>query len=183
MRLKNMKTFENSHMYNENKINITEDELSTLKIFFKEYDNILKKFNLLREYGRWQLFLDKNKLPASSPPWGKITAINIDSGEINWSIPFGYRKIDQKNKVEGDMNFGGILTTAGDIFFATGTPDEFIRGYNSINGNELWKYKLPVAGSASPMTYFYKDYQYIIVNVTGGRFHGFPNSSPKSPRR
>ena len=40
---------------------------------------------------------------------------------------------------------------------------------------ELWKYKLPVAGSASPMTYFYKDYQYIIVNVTGGRFHGFPN--------
>ena len=173
--LKNMKTFENSHRYNENKINITEDELSTLKTFFNEYDNILKKFNLLREYGRWQLFLDKNKLPASSPPWGKITAINIDSGEINWSIPFGYRKIDQKNKVEGDMSFGGILTTAGDIFFATGTPDEFIRGYNSINGNELWKYKLPVAGSASPMTYFYKDYQYIIVNVTGGRFHGFPN--------
>jgi len=62
-----------------------------------------------------------------------------------------------------------------DIFFATGTPDEFIRGYNSINGNELWKCKLPVAGSASPMTYFYKDYQYIIVNVSGGRFHGFSN--------
>ena len=117
--------------------------------------------------------MDENKLPASPPPWGKIVAIDINSGKINWSIPFGYRSISSSKKIKGDINFGGVLSTRGNIFFATGTPDEYARAYNSLNGEEIWKFKLPVAGSAPPMTYLHEDEQYVVFNASGGRFFGF----------
>ena len=128
--------------------------------------------NLLREFGSWQLFLDKDKLPASTPPWGKINAIDINTGKINWSIPFGARKI-QKKTILGDINFGGVLSTAGNLLFATGTPDKFLYAYNSKSGQKIWEYKLPFAGSSSPMTYNYNGEQYIIVNSGGGKFFGY----------
>ena len=71
------------------------------------------------------------------------------------------------------MIFGGVLSTSGNIFFATGTPDKKIRAYSSNNANELWSSELPVAGSSAPMTYSHNGKQYIIVNSTGGRFFGF----------
>ena len=66
-------------------------------------------------------FLDKDKLPASTPPWGKINAIDINTGKINWSIPFGSRKTSS-GRILGDKNFGGVLSTAGNLFFGDRNP-------------------------------------------------------------
>jgi len=171
--LKNISNFKYAHQYSMKKINLSEQELSKLSKYFSKYDNILNKFNLLGLSGSWQMFLDKNKLPASIPPWGKIYAIDIKSGKINWETLSGFRENNFNKKILGDMMFGGLLATGGNIFFATGTPDKQIRAYDSANGDELWSSNLPVAGSSSPMTYEHKDKQYIIVNASGGRYVGF----------
>ncbi len=165
--------FVKAHKYSGAELSeISEKDLKILKKYFSKHDKLLKNLNLLGIWGRWQLFLDKNKLPASKPPWGKISAINLSSGKINWSIPFGFKIVEGK-KILGDTNFGGIISTAGNIFIATGTPDKYIRIHNSNNGNILWEHKLPAAGSSTPITFEYKDEQYIVVNASGGRFHGY----------
>ena len=73
----------------------------------------------------------------------------------------------------GDKNFGGVLSTAGNLFFATGTPDKFLYAYDSKSGEKICEYQLPFAGSSSPMTYYYEGEQYILVNSGGGKFFGY----------
>jgi len=170
--LNNLENYNYSHSYTKDMPKISENELKSVKNYFNKHDKILKKFNLLREFGTWQLFLDKDGLPASSPPWGKINAIDINTGKTNWSIPFGTRKTP-KREINGDINFGGVLSTAGNLFFATGTPDKFLYAYNSKSGKKIWEYQLPFAGSSSPMTYYYRGEQYIVVNSGGGKFFGY----------
>ena len=171
--LENKNLFENSHKYVDISLDIKDTELDTLKEFFKINDKFYFENNLIFETARWQLFLDLYKDFASIPPYGKINAINKSTGELNWEIPFGQKITSNGNIVGGDINFGGILTTSGNIFFATGTPDKFIRSYDSKTGNKLWQFKMDYAGSSPPMTYLYNDEQYIIVNSSGGRFFGY----------
>ena len=151
---------------------LNKEEIKIIKNYLNKHDKILKKYNLLREWGSWQLFLDKDKLPASLPPWGKINAIDVNTGKINWSIPFGVRETDN-GKINGDKNFGGVLSTAGNLLFATGTPDKYLYAFDSKTGENIWKYQLPFAGSSSPMTYYYRGEQYILVNSGGGKFFGY----------
>ena len=120
------------------------------------------------------MLLDQDNLPASATPWGRLTAIDVSSGKMNWQIPFGQRGSSGSSKIgPGDINFGGVLVTAGGITIATGTPDKMIRAYDSKTGKELWRNQLPYAGSAPPMTFRYKSCQYVIVTATGGRFVGY----------
>ena len=152
--------------------------MEEIRDYFASLDKFLNRWNFLTIRGKWQLLLDQDNLPAVSAPWGELTAINLTTGKINWKKPFGQRKIsDEKEIVKGDISFGGVLVTAGGLIFATGTPDEMIRAFNSKTGEELWSYKLPAAGSAPPMTYFSNGCQYVVVNATGGRFVGYGTRS------
>ena len=141
---------------------------------FKKYDNFLNKLNFLKKNGFWQILLDEDGNPATTPPWGGIAKINMKSGSLEWKIPFGNR-LDENDKIisKGDKNFGGVLSTSSDIFFATGTPDEMARAFSSKDGRLIWERKLPFAGSAPPMSYNYKGCQYIVFTATGGQFIGF----------
>jgi len=128
----------------------------------------------LMKRGFWQLLLDADGLPASNPPWGRITSLNLNSGEHNWTVPFGTRKPGNgKADIRGDINFGGLLTTAGGILFATGTPDRMVRAFDTATGQMLWEHQLPYAGSAPPMGFHFRGCDVIIVKATGGRFVGF----------
>ena len=117
--------------------------------------------------------MDNEKLPASVPPWGKLNAIDIDTGQINWSTPTGSRETKSGKIIKGDFSFGGVLSTAGNLLFATGTPDKYIRAYEAKSGKKLWEFELPSSGSSSPISYLYKGEQYILVNAGGGKFFGF----------
>ena len=100
--------------------------------------------------------------------------INLNTGKIEWSIPFGKRLIkEQKKYVYGDKNFGGVLITGSNLLFATGTPDEYVRAFDAKKGDLVWESKLPFAGSAPPMTFMHDKCQYLIINATGGQFVGF----------
>ena len=112
---------------------------------------------------------DQYGYPGSKPPWGKLTALNLNSGKIIWSVPFGeYEELSKKNiPTTGTFNYGGATGTAGGLVFATGTLDNKIRAFDTLNGNELWSFKLPFSGSSPPTIYKYKNEQYILVTATG----------------
>ncbi len=170
--LKNVNNYIFSHKYSS-PADINEDELKDLRKYLKKRDNYLIKNNLLQKRAVWQLLLDKYGNFASKPPYGKLTAFSIDTGLKNWEIPFGEKKLKNGKAIKGDMNFGGVLSTAGNILFATGTPDKKIIVFDSLTGNELWQKELEYAGSSPPMTYFYRGEQYIVVNSSGGKYYGY----------
>ena len=127
------------------------------------------KFSYYKYYSKFERLFDKNGYPGSKPPWGNLTAINLNSGKIKWQVPFGeYEKLTEMGiPLTGTENYGGATGTAGNIIFATGTLDKKIRAFNSNNGEEVWSYQLEYVGSGPPSIYSINDEQYIVVASTG----------------
>jgi quinoprotein glucose dehydrogenase len=109
--------------------------------------------------------------PASSPPWGTLNAINLNTGEYEWKIPFGeYPELAEKGiPTTGTENYGGPVVTAGGVIFIAATLDEKIRAFDKETGDLLWEYKLPVAGYATPSVYSVNGKQYVVIACGGGK--------------
>ena len=67
----------------------------------------------------------------------------------------------------GMPNLGGPIVTAGGLVFIAATIDEYLRAFDVATGDELWRFKLPTAGQATPMTYLWKDRQYLVIYAGG----------------
>lgn len=109
--------------------------------------------------------------PASSPPWGKLNAIDLNTGEYVWQIPLGeYPSLrDRGIPPTGTENYGGPVVTAGGVVIIAATLDEKIRAFDKQTGELLWEYKLPAAGYATPSTYSVNGKQYIVIACGGGK--------------
>ena len=118
--------------------------------------------------------LDKNGFPISKPPWGTVTAMDLNTGSINWQIPFGeYEALSSMGLDKtGTENFGGVTGTEGNVLFATGTLDKKFYVFNTENGKKLFSHQLEYVGSSPPTTFSYNEKQYIIVHSTGGKTLG-----------
>ena len=156
---------------------VTASDLSKIYKMLSEVDLDIKKNNRIALEPIHQLLLDKDGMFGSQPPWGNLTAIDLNTGLIKWQTPFGeYLDPTSKKLIKGDMNFGGAITTRAGLIFATGTRDSFARAYDLNNGRELWKSLLPAAGSSPPMTYSVNGCQYVLFTATGGQFYGYTKS-------
>lgn len=113
---------------------------------------------------------DHEGFPGSKPPWGTLNRLNLTTGKIDWSVPFGTSSDLEERGIfnTGTENFGGIVATNGGILFASGTKDQMIYAYDQNTGKKLWSHQLPFNGSAPPMTYLYRGEQYLLVPSTGG---------------
>jgi quinoprotein glucose dehydrogenase len=120
--------------------------------------------------------LDEQNYPACTPPWGKLVCLNLNSGKIAWSVPFGeYPELTAKGwPVTGQENFGGASVTASGLVFATGTRDGKIRAFDAASGRELWSHALPFSGTAAPSIYEVAGRQYVVATATGGGKLGTP---------
>ena len=133
-----------------------------------------------------EVLKDQDGYPGSKPPWGNITAINLNTGKIIWQIPFGeYEELKAKGiPITGQTNMGGVTGTAGNLIFATGTLDKKLRAFDSRNGKELWNYQLPFSGSSPPTIYEYKGEQYVLVTSTGSSsmYNWYGKQAPKGDK-
>lgn len=109
--------------------------------------------------------------PANKPPWGTLTAIDLNTGEHVWQIPLGeYPELVAKGiPVTGSENYGGPVVTSGGLLFIASTPDKKFRIFNKYTGKLLWEASLPAAGFATPATYSVNGKQYIVVACGGGK--------------
>jgi quinoprotein glucose dehydrogenase len=120
----------------------------------------------------YKKFLDPDGYPAVAPPWGMLSAINLDTGKYLWRVPFGeYPELAAKGmKATGSENYGGPIVTAGGLLFISATVhDDKIRAYDVRTGKILWEAKLPFAGLATPTTYMVRGKQYLVIAASGGK--------------
>ncbi|WP_020597368.1 PQQ-binding-like beta-propeller repeat protein [Spirosoma panaciterrae] len=114
-------------------------------------------------------FLDSKGYPAIAPPWGTLTAINLNTGKRVWQNTFGeYPELKAAGiPATGTENYGGPVITAGGVLFIAATRDGMFRAYNKRTGKLLWETKLPAAGFATPSTYQVGGKQYVVIACGG----------------
>ncbi|HXH07102.1 MAG TPA: pyrroloquinoline quinone-dependent dehydrogenase [Vicinamibacterales bacterium] len=133
--------------------------------------------------------LNVQGLPLVKPPYGTISAIDLDTGEIVWQVPHGETPDAVRNHPAlkglniprtGQTGSVGTLVTktlviAGDSQFTT-TADRprgaMLRAYDKRTGREVGAVYLPAPQSGSPMTYLVDGRQYLVVAVSGGPYSG-----------
>ena len=104
----------------------------------------------------YRKFLDPDGYPAVAPPWGTLNAINLNTGEFVWKIPFGeYPELaEQGQKDTGSESYGGPVVTAGGLVFIAATNyDRKFRAFDKTTGKLLWETTLPFSGNATPAIY------------------------------
>ncbi len=108
--------------------------------------------------------------PANKPPWGTLTAINLNTGETMWENPLGeYKELTKKGiPITGTSNYGGAVVTSGGLIFIAATLDGKFRAFNKRTGQLLWETDLPAAGFATPSTYEVNGKQYVVLACGGG---------------
>jgi quinoprotein glucose dehydrogenase len=120
----------------------------------------------------YRKFLDPDGYPAVAPPWGTLTAIDLNTGEHVWRIPFGeYPELLAKGlRDTGSENYGGPVVTAGGLLFIGATNhDRKFHAYDKTTGKLLWETVLPSSGNATPATYEVAGRQYVVIAAGGGK--------------
>ena len=117
----------------------------------------------------YKQFRDQLGYPAIKPPWGLLSAINLNSGEYEWQVPLGeFPELTAKGiPPTGTETFGGAIVTAGNLVFIGGTKDEKFRAFDAASGEVLWEYQLPAGGYATPCTYMVNGRQYVTIAAGG----------------
>ena len=112
-----------------------------------------------------------NGWPCWQPPWGRLSAINVNTGEIAWQIPFGTMDGVPAGMKTGASNLGGgPMTTAGGLTFIGAARDSIFRAFDSKTGRELWSTKTESVAHANPISYMGKDGKQYVAIATGAVF-------------
>jgi quinoprotein glucose dehydrogenase len=116
------------------------------------------------------VLLGESSWPCQKPPWGRLTAINVATGEIAWQVRLGVTdELPEGKKNTGRVNLGGSIATAGGLVFIGASNDKRFRAFDSKTGKELWVTKLDYSALSVPMTYQGKNgKQYVAVSASGG---------------
>jgi len=118
-----------------------------------------------------EIFMSPLGIPCTPTPWGTLSAIDMDSGQLRWQIPLGQVKrfgiTAPASLGWGSPNIGGPIVTAGGLVFVAGTMDEKIRAIRVANGEEVWQAKLPFMATSVPMTYKVDGRQFVVIAAGG----------------
>ncbi len=129
----------------------------------------LTPYPLPYKHKGYNKFFDSNGNPGITPPWGTLHAIDLNTGEYIWSIPFGETLSLKEKGITGTgcENYGGPVVTENGLLFIGATKDGYFRVFDKHNGKLLWEYKLPAAAFATPAMYQVNGKQYIAIACGG----------------
>jgi quinoprotein glucose dehydrogenase len=128
-------------------------------------------------------------LPLIKPPYGRITALDLNKGDISWQIAHGDTPDNIKNHPAlkgidiprtGRPGRIGVLVTknlvvageGGFVTTANGQRGAMLRAYDKATGQDVGAVYMPAPQTGSPMTYFYNGKQYILVAISGASYTG-----------
>ncbi|MCI0417863.1 MAG: pyrroloquinoline quinone-dependent dehydrogenase, partial [Acidobacteria bacterium] len=121
---------------------------------------------------KYEFLWDSKGYPCQKPPWGTLTAIDLNMGNFRWQVTLGeFDELKARGVPKtGTPNLGGSIVTAGGLLFIAATNDGRFRAFDKDTGEELWVTKLPASGMATPMTYLGKQTrkQFVVIAAGGG---------------
>ncbi|HKH91886.1 MAG TPA: PQQ-binding-like beta-propeller repeat protein [Gemmatimonadaceae bacterium] len=119
-------------------------------------------------YERWR---DAEGYPAIKPPWGTLSAIDLNTGEYRWRVTLGEHAALTARGIPrtGTELYGGPIVTAGGLVFIAASQDAKFRAFDKSTGALLWETQLPAAGYATPSTYRVNGKQYVVIAAGGGK--------------
>lgn len=153
-------------------LTITSDVGSYTRMIKQPDDSILP-YRRGGEYGAFGRFKTRETgIPCQKPPWGRLHAIDLGTGEIAWEVPLGFVELmaDKGFTDTGTASLGGGILTAGGLFFVGATNDRRFRAFDTETGRELWQYELTGSSHAIPATWLGQTdgKQYVAVASSGG---------------
>ncbi len=130
---------------------------------------------------KWGRLWDSNLYPCQQPPWGHLTAIDLNTGEFRWREILGeYEELTERGVPKtGASSLGGPIVTKGGLVFIGATNDNRFRAFDKASGEQLWEYRLPASAHATPMTYAVDGTQYVAIAVGGGNKYNPSNYMAK----
>ena len=123
-------------------------------------------------------FMSVLGIPCQKPPFGTMTAIDMTTRQIAWQVPLGTVQDTGPMGIKmglqapiGMPTIGGPMATQGVLVFFAATQDYYLRAFNSSNGQELWKSRLPVGSQGTPISYISPKTgkQYVVISAGGAR--------------
>jgi len=111
----------------------------------------------VQDGGTW---LSPLGVPCNRPPFGKMTAIDMETQQVLWERPVGTARnggpfgwqLGLDTEMGMPLNGGSLVTASGLVFFA-GSQDGYFRAMSTETGEELWRVDMPTGATATPMSY------------------------------
>ncbi len=127
-------------------------------------------------YERWR---DSAGYPAVKPPWGTLSAIDLNTGECRWRITLGeFAELTARGiPISGTEQYGGPIVTRGGLVFIAATQDAKFRAFDKSTGALLWETTLPAPGYATPSTFAVRGKQFVVVAAGGGKLGSKPSDT------
>lgn len=124
----------------------------------------------------WNTFISPLNVPCNEPPYGKMSAVDLRSKKLLWSVPMGTARDTGPLGLQfglpltmGMPNFGGSVTTATGLVFIGATQEKVLRAFDIRTGEVVWKHRLPAGAMANPMTYISPESgRQFVVTIAGG---------------
>ncbi|MBC2838189.1 PQQ-binding-like beta-propeller repeat protein [Robiginitalea sp. SC105] len=135
----------------------------------------IPEYQVPYQHTGYHKFLDSNGLPAISPPWGTLHAIDLNTGEYLWQVTLGDTESLKAagHPPTGCENYGGPVVTENGLLFIAATKDGYFRTFDRHTGALLWEQALPAPAFATPALYEAGGRQYIAL-ACGGEKLGTP---------
>jgi quinoprotein glucose dehydrogenase len=112
--------------------------------------------------------------PCQRPPWGKLVAVNANTGEIVWESVLGLNEnLPEGKQLVGSAGSAGPTVTAGGLVFVGATSDRRFRAFDARTGTELWSALLASNANANPMSYAGRSGKQRVAIVAGDTINVF----------
>jgi membrane-bound PQQ-dependent dehydrogenase (glucose/quinate/shikimate family) len=132
-----------------------------------------ERFRRNAKGGEYARFWDEREWPCQKPPWGTLNAVDVNKGEIAWTVPLGLvNELQTLKTPTGTPNLGGSIVTAGRIVFIGAASDSRFRAFDAQTGEQLWVTDLEASAHATPITYLGKKTrkQFVVIAAGGGGY-------------